>query len=367
MSAKQKGKSRAIIIGTPFISRKRLLVFTRQMATLVSCGVPLVRTLDILAQQAPKPVDAVVISNIANSVRAGKSLSEALSGEHKTFDSLYISMVNAGEASGQLDTVLDRLAIFLEKSQALKRKVIAALAYPIVVLIVAFGVTLFLMTFIVPKFAENFQSLGGSDMVLPVLTQWVMLFSNFILSSWYMILLGLIVLYVLYRLIGLTKRGRYFYDSVKLKIPGIGGLVTKIIMVRFGSTLSTLLSAGVTILTAFSIVRDITGNVVVEKAIQNTMLRIKEGAEIAVALEKTRCFPPMVIGMVEVGEETGALSEMLGHVGNIYMDEVDRTVEVLTSLIEPLLIIILAVIVAVVVLSMVLPMLNFVNTMSQRL
>ena len=353
-------KSGNINIGSPFggkFKTKPLATFTRQLATLQEAGLPLLRGLKVLEKQAPKPEHAKIIGELAHAVEGGSTFSEALSQHKKSFNKLYVNMVKAGEIGGVLELVLKRLAEFMEKAEKIKGKVIAAMFYPVAVLLVAIVILGVLMVFVIPKFSEIFEDmLEGAS--LPAFTQVVLSISDAIRFRIWWILGGVALSYALFVIIGKFSFGRYFYDMVGLKMPVMGPVMSKVAISRFTRTLGTLVSSGVPILQSLNIVKETAGNVVVAKAVSGVHEAVKEGEPITRPLETAKggIFPPMVVSMVEVGEQTGALPEMMLRIADQYDEEVDNAVAAMTSLIEPIMIVFLAVIVGSIVIAMFLPL-----------
>jgi len=347
--------------GAPRIKRKQLTTITRQMATLLDAGLPLVRALRTLERQNKgNPAVRKVIGDIANAVEGGATFSEALAAHPKSFSKLYVSMVRAGEASGALEVVLTRLAEFMEKAQRVAGKVKSALVYPLVVLTVAGLITAGLMVFIVPKFAKIFEEmLPGEE--LPGLTQFVIKASWVLKERALYVIVGIIVFIILLKLFRKTRIGAYILDLVKIKMPVVSDLVVKSVVARFCRTLGTLMQSGVAVLQALQIVRDTAGNEVVARAVQTIHDAVKEGEGMTKPMEATNVFPGMVVSMVEVGEETGALPEMLNRIADNYEEEVDRAVEALTSMIEPAMIVFLAVIIGTIVIALFLPLIKLIE------
>ncbi len=346
------------------INKKTLMVFTRQLATLIDAGVPLLRALQILEKQSKHAGLKNVIAGLCEAVEGGATFADALSQRPKIFDKLFINMVRAGEVGGVLEITLNRLAEFIEKAEKLKTTVRGAMVYPIVVLLAAIGIMAFLMIKIIPSFTEIFSSmLQGQE--LPQVTQFVINISDLFIHRTPVVLVALVLFIIAIRLIGRTRWGRYYLDLLQLKIPVVGGLISKISISRFVRTLGTLMSSGVQILQALTIVRDSAGNDVMARAIQSVHDSVKEGETIATPLEHSGVFPAMVVSMVSVGEETGRLPEMLVKIADNYDTEVDAAVEGLTSIIEPLLIIFLAVVVGTIVVAMFMPLLSIVQNINR--
>jgi type IV pilus assembly protein PilC len=362
--SKAKGSKMSMEIKLPaFLSKvksKQLMTFTRQLATLIDAGLPLLRGLQIIVRQERNPLLKRTTQQIAESIESGGTFAEALASHPKIFNKLYVNMVRAGEIGGVLDTVLMRLAEFMEKAQRIKSKVTGAMVYPVVVLIMAVGILLFLMTFIVPRFADIFKDLlEGAQ--LPTLTMVVMKVSDALTKQLPYVAIGVVVLVVGIRMLAKTAIGRLALDKFKLKMPIFGPLIQKTAISRFSRTLGTLMSSGVPVLQALSIVKETSGNEALGRAIQVVHDSVKEGENMAPPIESTKMFPPMVTGMVEVGEETGKLPEMLMKIADSYDDDVDATVQGLTSIIEPLLIIFLALIVGTIVIALFLPLIEIIK------
>ena len=303
------------------------------------------------------------LRGISENIAAGGAFSEALTQYPKIFDNLYINMVKAGEAGGVLEVVLGRLAEFAEKSEKIKNKVKGAMIYPIVVLMAAVGITGFLLVTVIPKFKQVFADMmGGAE--LPAITQFVIDASEYVQHNGLVVVAAVAAIVLAKKLIGKTEKGAYLFDVIALKMPVTGTLVQRTAVSRLTRTLGTLLSSGVPILQSLVIVRDTTGNRVVSNAIQNVHDAVKEGEGMTGPLSQCWVFPPMVVSMVEVGEETGALADMLTRVANTYDDEVDNAVAGMTAAIEPALIIVLAVVVGTIVVAMFLPMIKIISSVS---
>ncbi len=345
------------------VKTKVLTQFTRQLATLVNAGLPLMRGIEVLKRQMKDPQMNEALTGIADNISAGGTFSESLTQYPKIFDNLYVNMVKAGEAGGVLEVVLGRLAEFAEKSERIRNKVKGAMIYPIVVLIAAIGITAFLLIAVIPKFKQVFNDmLGGA--ALPAITEYVMQASEFVQHNGLQIAAVVFALWVVKKIVGRTEKGAYFFDVCSLKMPVTGTLVQRTAVSRVTRTLGTLLSSGVPILQSLVIVRDTTGNRVVSKALQNVHDAVKEGEGMTQPLSQCPVFPPMVTSMVEVGEETGALADMLTRIANTYDDEVDNAVAGMTAAIEPALIIVLAVVVGTIVIAMFLPMIKIISSVS---
>lgn len=364
--AKAVGPGLQMVLHLPFIrvvGAKELAVFTRQLATLLRAGMPLLRGLEVLARQERNSAFRRVIEGLTEAIKSGGTLSEAMAQHPRVFERLYLNMVKAGEAGGVLDVVLDRLARFQEKSLQLKGKITAAMLYPLIVMTVAVLILAGLLVFVVPKFNQIFADLlKGAP--LPPLTQFVLTISEAV-KNHYLVALGLVVAFGLaVTAFRKTPKGAQLLDTWIVKLPLFGELILKAVIVRFGRTLGTLLSSGVPILPALLITRDTCGNSRVAGAITEVHDRVKEGAPVARPLEATAVFPPMVTSMIDVGEHTGQLPEMLGKVADIYEDEVDNAVAGLSSLIEPILILFLALVVGTIVIALFLPIIRIVQLLT---
>lgn len=346
----------------PRVKTKNLMVLTRQLATLIEAGMPLLRGLRILLQQEKNQALRKALSGMGEAVEGGSTFSEALAMYPKVFDGLFVNMIKAGEAGGVLDVVLNRLAEFMEKAERIKRKIKGAMIYPVVVLVVAISILVFLMTKIIPQFATIFQDLlGGAQ--LPPLTQFVIDISDVIRHQGLLVIGAVVGIMVLFKMAQQTKRGRLVIDRIKLKSPLIGALIVKTSVARFARTLGTLMTSGVPVLQALNIVRDTSGNAVISRAIQGIHDSVKEGDSMTMPMDASKVFPSMVISMVDVGEETGALPEMLMRIADNYEDEVDTAVEGLTSVIEPIMIVFLALIVGTIVIAMFVPLITIITKM----
>ena len=350
-------------LGVGNIKRKDLTVFTRQLAILLGAGLPLIRSLHTLEAQAKAPAVRVVLHKTAETVEGGATFAEALSQHPKSFDKLFLNMVRAGEASGAMETILDRLAGFMEKSARIAGKVKSAMIYPAVILSISLIAVVGLMIFIVPNFSKIFTDLLGPNEPLPGPTLLIIGISDTLVSRWYFYVGGVVGIVVLYKIIAAIPAGKWGIDWVKYNMPLFGPIISKSAISRFGRTLGTLMSSGVPVLNSLAIVKETSGNEVVSGAIQKVHDAVKEGEGIAVPLNNTKIFPPMVISMVEVGEETGKLPEMLEKIADTYDEEVDNAVSALTSLIEPLMIVGLAGIVGSIVVALFMPLVTIIEKM----
>ena len=345
------------------IKTKILTQFTRQLATLVNAGLPLMRGIEVLKRQMRDPRMQEALSGISENIAAGGTFSESLTQYPKIFDNLYVNMVKAGEAGGVLEVVLGRLAEFAEKAERIKNKVKGAMIYPIVVLVAAIGITAFLLVAVIPKFQQVFNDMLGGQ-ALPPITQFVIDASEFVQHNGLQIFLAVVAVVIIMKIVARTEKGAYLFDVLKLKMPVTGTLAQRSAVSKFTRTLGTLLSSGVPILQSLTITRDTTGNRVLTDAIQRVHDSVKEGESMTQPLSQCKVFPPMVISMVEVGEETGALADMLTRIANTYDDEVDNAVAGMTAAIEPALIIVLAVVVGTIVIAMFLPMVKIIGSVS---
>jgi type IV pilus assembly protein PilC len=366
--AKASGKKGVVLFQRKTVNSKTLMIFTRQLATLIDAGLPLLKGLGVLAKQEKDLVLRGAINQMADAVQGGSTFSESMGQHPRIFNRLYVSMVKAGEIGGVLELVLTRLAEFQEKAQKIKNKVKSAMTYPVVVLMIALLILLFLLTTIVPKFGKIFEDMLGAGSQLPWLTLKVMAASDLVKSMWFPPYLwftigGLGIVYLLVWTLRNTEGGRNGLDRFKLRMPVFGDLARKSAIARFTRTLGTLVTSGVPILQALNITKETAGNVVLSDAIMKVHDAVKEGESIVSPLEASGVFPPMVISMVDVGEETGQLPEMLLKVAEVYDDEVDNAVESLTSLLEPIMIVFLALIVGTIVIALFLPLIEIIKRM----
>jgi type IV pilus assembly protein PilC len=344
------------------VKLRDLSIFCRQFSTMIDAGVSLVRALDVLGEQTQNPKLKRMIVDIQTEVESGQTLSKAMSKYPKTFTSLFIGLIRAGEVGGVLEEALQRLSHFLEKDMELRRKVKAALTYPAIVVVVAVGIVVGLCTFIVPKFVELFKDLGVKE--LPAMTQVLVDFSDFLKNKWWMGIIIILVTYVAIKYFGTTRIGRRVIDRIKLKVPVFGPLHHKIALARFSRTLGTLLVSGVPILQALETVAGTVGNSIISEAVMEARARIREGDKINDPLEKSKMFPPMVVHMISIGEESGALDQMLTKIAEFYEGEVDATLQSLTSAIEPVLIVFLGVCVGFIVIAMFMPLIQVIQNLT---
>ena len=342
------------------VKSKVLTTFTRQLATLVDAGLPLLRGLRVLEKQEKHPTLKNIIAELALSIEGGSTFSEGLAQHPKVFNRLFVNMVKAGELGGVLEVVLTRLSEFMEKAQKIKGKVIAAMFYPVAVLVVATGILIILMVKVVPSFEQVFIGMAEGAQ-LPAFTRLVLGISRMIKDNILMTLGIVVAFFIMLAIFKRTKFGRHAWDKFRLKMPVVGPVVSKVAISRFTRTLGTLISSGVPILQALTIVRETAGNVVIANAVNAVHESVKEGETITAPLEACGVFPPMVISMVDVGEQTGALPEMLLKIADNYDEEVDNAVAAMTSLLEPIMIVFLAVVVGSIVIAMFLPLIDLMN------
>ena len=358
-AAKPKGKGVNLNIKIPFlggrVKSKVLTTFTRQLATLVDAGLPLLRGLRVLEKQERNPTLKGIVGDLGTAIESGSTFSEGLAQHPKVFNRLYVNMVKAGELGGVLEVVLNRLSEFMEKAQKIKGKVVAAMFYPIAVLVVAVVILGILLTYVVPKFKEVFEGMLEGQQ-LPAFTRLVLGISDTVKNNFLATMAGVGVLVALFLITIRTQAGRRLFDQVKLKMPALGPVISKVAIGRMTRTLGTLITSGVPILQALTIVKETAGNVIIGNAINAVHESVKEGETITAPMESSGVFPPMVISMVDVGEQTGALPEMLLKIADNYDEEVDNAVSAMTSLLEPIMIIFLAVIVGSIVIAMFLPL-----------
>jgi type IV pilus assembly protein PilC len=346
----------------PKVTTKDVVIFTRQFATMIDAGLPLVQCLEILASQQENSTFKRVLAEVKNEVEGGSTFADALRKHPKVFDDLFVNLVHAGETGGILDTILRRLAVFMEKAEALKRKVKGAMIYPAVVISIAVGVVVILLVFVIPVFKTMFEGAGEN---LPAPTQFVIALSEFMQKYALYIFAIFVIIAVVFRRFYHTAKGRFLVDRAALRIPVIGGLLRKVAVARFCSTLGTMISSGVPILDALEITAKTAGNKIIENAIMGTRIAIAEGRTIAEPLMETGVFPGMVVRMIAVGEATGALDAMLAKISEFYEEEVDAAVEALTQLMEPIMIVFLGGVCGGMVISMYLPVFSMAGVMTK--
>lgn len=345
------------------VARKQLVTFTRQLSTLQDAGLPILRSLQILETQQKPGLLKAIIGGVADDVEGGNSLSDAMSRYPKAFDKLYVNMINAGEAGGVLDLILSRLADFMEKAARLKKKVVGAMIYPAVVISIAVGIVSMIMIFVIPKFEQIFSDF---NVKLPGVTQLLLSISRWFANDygWAYIVCFPIVWMLIIRLIKMSDGGRYGVDVAKLKIPILGGILSKTAIARFTRTLGTLISAGVPILDAINITRETSGNEVYSRALMKVHDAIREGESMADPLRATKVCDAIVINMIDVGEEVGDLDKMLMKIADNYDSDVDVMVSSLVSILEPVMVVMLGVIVGFIVIALFAPMISLIESVS---
>jgi type IV pilus assembly protein PilC len=360
---KKKGKKKGKVFTIGGVRSKALCTFTRQFSTLQDAGLPVLRSLKILEHQMKPGVLKNALIDVVDDVESGSTLSESFAKHPKCFDRLYVNMVKAGEAGGALEVILKRLADFKEKSQSLKRKVIGAMIYPCVVILVAVGIVTFIMVYIIPKFKAIFRDFGFK---LPVMTEKLIAVSDWFANYWYVLPLFPTCWWLLIKLIKLSRAGTYAIDRIKLWIPVTGKIIEKTVVARTTRTLGTLVSSGVPILEALSIVRETCNNAVFERMYTRVYESIREGDTIAQPLKQSRLVDDMVVNMIDVGEETGDLDTMLYKIADVYDEEVSVLVAGLISLLEPLMVVVLGFIVGAIVIALFLPLLKLLEGLSSQ-
>lgn len=352
LKAKPKDLFANIEFMQPKVTKKDLVVFTRQFSTMIDAGLPLVQGLNILSEQADNPTFKKILKKITKDVEGGASLAEAMKKHPKVFDDLFVNLIAAGEVGGILDTILQRLAAYIEKAEKLKTQVKGAMTYPAIVVAIAVLVMGVILVFVIPVFESMFADFGSA---LPAPTQVVVVLSRFVKGNIHWIIIGAIVFFFLFRKYRNSTSGRKNTDALLLKLPIFGDLIRKVAVARFSRTLGTMISSGVPILDALEIVAKTSGNVILEEVIFEVRTSIAEGQTIAEPLSEADVFPNMVVQMISVGEATGALDTMLEKIADFYDDEVDAAVDALTSMLEPLLMVFLGGAVGGVVIAMYLP------------
>ena len=341
-----------------------LAIFARQFSTMLDAGVSLIRCLDVLQAQTNNARLRKILMDLSARVESGESLSRSMARHPKAFSQLIIGLIRAGEVGGVLEESLQRIAGFLEKDVELRRKIRSAMTYPVIVLLAAIGIVIFLVSWLVPQFAQLFKELGIEN--LPAPTQFLVDLSALFTQRWYVVLIAVAAVFIAYKLFVSTRVGRRVADRVKLRVPVFGPLHHKIVMARFSRTMGTLLASGVPILQAMETVAGVVGNSVVSDAVIESRARIREGEKIADPLQRSKMFPPMVVHMVSVGEESGSLDHMLNKIADFYENEVEMTIASLTAAIEPVMIVLLGVIVGFIVIAMFLPMIEVISNLSQQ-
>jgi type IV pilus assembly protein PilC len=341
-----------------------LAIFARQFSTMLDAGVSLIRCLDVLQAQTNNARLRKILMDLSARVESGESLSRSMARHPKAFSQMIIGLIRAGEVGGVLEESLQRIAAFLEKDVQLRRKIRSALTYPVIVLLAAIGIVIFLVSWLVPQFAQLFKELGIKE--LPAPTQFLVDLSALFTQRWYVVIIAVVAILIAYKLFVSTRVGRRVADRVKLRVPVFGPLHHKIVMARFSRTMGTLLASGVPILQAMETVAGVVGNSVVSDAVIESRARIREGEKIADPLQRSKMFPPMVVHMVSVGEESGSLDHMLNKIADFYENEVEMTIATLTAAIEPVMIVLLGFIVLFIVISMFLPMIEVISNLSQN-
>jgi type IV pilus assembly protein PilC len=364
-AAKPRAKAGIVLFKRKKVKAKILMIFTRQLATLIDSGLPLLRSLNVLSNQERDKVLKRTIDKLADSVQSGGTFSDALALHPKIFNNLYVNMIKAGEVGGVLELVLTRLSEFQEKAAKIKNKIISAMVYPLIVMTMAVGILVFLLVFIVPRFEVIFHDLLGNK-PLPPVTQFVLGASGLMKEHGLVLFGAVVAIGFLFNFIGRSRKGRLVIDTFKLRMPLFGNLNRKSAISRFARTLGTLVTSGVPILQALNITRETAGNAAIALALARVHDSVKEGESIVQPLEASKQFPPMVVSMVDVGEETGKLPEMLLKVADVYDDEVDNAVAALTSMLEPIMIVFLAVIVGTIVLALFTPLISIITGLQNQ-
>ena len=368
-SIKEKGREIAVpkLGGRKKVKAKDLSIFTRQFSVMIDAGLPLVQCLEILAQQQENKTFQMVLTQTRQDVEEGSTLAAAMARHPKTFDSLFVNMIEAGEAGGILDLILQRLSTYIEKIVKLRRDVVSAMVYPTAVIVIAIAVIAVIMVFVIPSFQNIFTGLLGPGELLPLPTRIVVGISEFLAGIGGLIILGVVVAITLaLRFYYKTPGGRRVIDKVLLKVPVIGSILRKIAVARFSRTLSTLLSSGVPILQSLEITGRTAGNVILEEAIQKVRTGVERGESVVEPLKATEVFPNMVSQMIAIGEQTGALDAMLGKIADFYEQEVDSAIASLLTLIEPIMIGFLGVTIGSIVIAMYLPLFTLIGKMAHQ-
>lgn len=359
---KKAGKSKKKNFGK--VKRGLLAVFCRQFSTMVDAGVSLVRCLDVLSRQTKDPKLKKILLDLGERVESGESLSNSMKRHPRTFDNLFIGLIRAGEIGGVLEESLQRLAAFLEADVALRRKVKSAMTYPVLVMIAAIGIVIFLVVWVVPQFAALFKDIGLKDEDFPAATKFLIDLSANFQKNWHIMIITVVTVWIAWKLFTSTRFGRRAADRMKLLIPVFGPLHHKVCMARFSRTMGTLLTSGVPILQAMETVSGVVGNSVMADAVLDARAKIREGERIGEPLEDSRLFPPMVVHMIGVGEESGSLDFMLQKIADFYEAEVEATLASLTAALEPILIVFLGFVVGLIVIAMMMPMVKVIESLS---
>ncbi|MFA7691739.1 MAG: type II secretion system inner membrane protein GspF [Candidatus Hydrogenedentales bacterium] len=343
------------------VKAKEIVVMTRQLSTLIDAGLPLLRCINVLIAQLKASKMRDILREVSADIQGGATFAEALSKHPKQFDRLYVNMVRAGEVGGMLEEVLQRLAIFMERRQALKRRVQSAMIYPVAVIVIAMGIVTFLLAKVVPVFAEIFTEFGAE---LPAPTQFLVNAGDFVLYKWWIVVTIFCWITIGIKLMTKSKQVKRVFDRVILRVPLVGDLIVKVAVARFSRTLGTLITSGVPILQALKITRETIANEVIQNTVDNVYDSVQDGGTIAAPLDESKVFPAMVVNMIDVGEETGALDAMLSKVADIYDAEVEAAVENMLSLMEPMIIIVLGGIIGFIVISLYLPIFSLGDAIS---
>ena len=362
--AKKKGMGQMVLFKGR-VKLRELSIFYRQFATMINAGVSLIRCLDVLEQQTSSYRLKEIIRDLESEIEGGASLSQAMTKYPGTFTQLATGLVRAGEVGGVLDETLSRLATFIEKDMDLRRKIKSAMTYPIVVLMFATTIVLVLTTYILPKFIEVFTDLGLKKESFPLPTLMLMRASEFMIHNWWLLIIIVVGLHIVFKRVKATKTGKRVWDTLSLKAPVFGGLIHKVAIARFSRTLGTLMGSGVPILQAMETTAGTITNDLISDAVLTARANIRQGDTIADPLAASKQFPPMVVQMITIGEETGQLDDMLEKVADFYEAEVDSTLDSLTVALEPLLIVLLGLVVGFIVISMFLPMIALIEGLSQ--
>lgn len=356
---KESKLNREINFSLNRVSNRELILVTRQLATMLKAGLPILRCLRVLIEQTPNPKLKRVLSELSEDIEAGSALWQALAKHPAIFSNVYISMVKAGELGGVLDTVLEKLTGYLERENEINSKLKSASVYPIFISFFALLVVFFIISFVMPTFVGIFAASGAE---LPGPTKALLATGEFLKQQWLYILTGLVILFFLIKQWGKTELGRYYIDYLYLKLPIIGKALRKVVVARFARTMGTLIRSGITVVQALEVVEEVVGNKVVANAIRQARVSITEGDSITVPLQRTRVFEPIVYQMIAVGEEIGALDDMLVRISDYFEEEVMYTIESLMALIEPILILVVALVVGGVVVATLMPMFEIIGT-----
>jgi type IV pilus assembly protein PilC len=356
-------KGSGFFSSSPRASKSELVIFTRQLSTMISAGISLLEAIEVLAEQAETPGMKACCVRLANELRGGSDLSAAMNTCPKVFTPLYVSMVTAGEASGQMDVILQRLADYTEASEELKREIRSAMTYPVISLVLVLSITAFLMIGVVPGFKEVFDGLGAE---LPALTKFTLAVSDWLRSKWYLCFVGLGAMVAGFMIVRKTPTGELALDHLALRVPVFGQLTRKVCLARFSRTFATLVRSGVPIMATLDIVAETAGNRVISDVVHASRDSVRNGNMLSEPLSRSKVFPPMVVRMIAIGERSGALEALLEKIAEFYDSQVKATIKALTSLIEPLLICFMGGIVGVVILSVFLPILNIIGELSAK-